>query len=153
MMDIEDLFEESEKLIEVEVDLAHDLMVIFKKQDGLCEVTEKQLHQHLYLDINKKFKNKNLNYSSGKKFYDFDEFGVFIELNLESKKNKLIIFSEEEIQNYAKSYRSLRKNFLQEILEGVNLDILNFDEEKKAILQLSMLPRFIKVFEFKPEKI
>ena len=103
-----------------------------EKGEGLCKKTEAALYECFddLFSLRENFSNKMTHYFSGRKRGVFDEWDTF----LESMDNdggfafKVITFSKDEIESYAKSHRTYKC-----FLDGRT--------------------NFIKVFEFKPSKI
>ncbi len=140
----------NDKFTELEIEFGKQLVEIFKKEDGLCEKTEEALYDHLKFGKSKWFGGKVPNkYSSGRKYHFFDEIGVFIELDIACGKDIATLFCEDEIQSYAKSYRVMPVNLNFRLFEQYNTE----HEDKKDKIELLKMPKFIKVFEFKPDKI
>lgn len=128
-----------EKLRIIEYERLRELKSVVKKElekgEGVCKKTEDILYD-LFEKNDFPFKDSyenNTHYFSGRKKGVFDEWGTIIEIfyddRFENKTSlRVISFSKDEIESYAKSYRTYRC-FLD---GGLN---------------------FVKVFEFKPSKI
>ena len=128
-----------EKLRMIELEKMFELHRVVKKElkkgEGVCKETENILYN--LFEINnfpfKEYHKDKTHYYSGRKKGVFDEWGTLIETYIDAKNErktslKVISFSKDEIESYAKSYRTYRCFFDG----GLN---------------------FVKVFEFKPSKI
>lgn len=108
-----------------------------QKGEGVSKKVQAILYKKLEsnLFIEKTVKMPLDKYSSGRKKSPFDEWGMFIECEMtdNSEIAKPIFFCKEEIQSYSKSYRIFRPKTVSIFSQ--------FDEN------------FVKVFEFKSEKI
>lgn len=109
-----------------------------KKEQIVCERAEIFLRKHLNPGCSCGFNQ----YSSGKKAYFFDTWGVFV-IYVFDKTNlpgfECIYFSEQEIESYAKCYRVLDSRF----------NPIEFSPLENGYTT----EKIVKVFEFKPEKI
>jgi len=88
----------------------------------------------------KKFLKEFLYYSSGRKRGVFDEWGYWYECYVNKKgwyEEKKVVFSEGEIENYAKAYRLVR---MDELFQEPELENIS-------------LYRLVKIYDLKIDKI
>ena len=148
MEEHEEILPNQQEKISAEIDYVENFIKSeFEKGERICKKTEEELFNCIersdFVDVlgNERGNPSFENYTSGRRVKPFDEWGCFVEVATKDG-NALVIefggikqmafmilkFSTEEIESYAKSHR-----FFEDINHG--------------------LPRFVRVFEFKPGKI
>ena len=108
-----------------------------QKGEGVCKHTQAMLYKCFEENIkDTTFQTVNLShYTSGKKIGFFDEISFFFSYKISNCKEEefgIVWFCKEEIENYAKSYKLAKFP----VFGGIEA-----------------MSCFVKVFEFKPNKI